>query len=53
MKELPQDVDNMAADALRDAEAGAPLLEDFSEDDDLSGNGGLRLSDSSDSIVPR
>ncbi|QRV72470.1 Golgi apparatus membrane protein TVP38 [Ceratobasidium sp. AG-Ba] len=52
MKELPQEVDNMAADALRDAEAGAPLLEDYS-DDDLSGNGGVRLSDSSDSISPR
>lgn len=50
MKELPQEVDDMAADALRDAEAGAPLLNDYS-DDDLSGDGALRLSDSSDSIA--
>jgi hypothetical protein len=52
MKELPQDVDNMAADALRDVEAGAPLLGDYSQDD-LSGDGALRLSDSSDSLTSR
>ena len=49
MKELPQDVDDMAADALRDAEVGAPLLNDYS-DDELSGDGAVRLSDSSDSL---
>ncbi|KAG9118259.1 Tlg2-vesicle protein [Ceratobasidium sp. 392] len=50
LKELPQDVDNMAADALRDAEAGAPLLEDYSDEDGLDGRGAVRLSDSSDSL---
>ncbi|KAH7343674.1 hypothetical protein B0J17DRAFT_625329 [Rhizoctonia solani] len=53
MKELPQDVDNMAADALRDVEAGAPLLGDYSEEDELSGDGALRLNDSSDSLTGR
>ncbi|EUC62303.1 SNARE associated protein [Rhizoctonia solani AG-3 Rhs1AP] len=53
MKELPQDVDNMAADALRDAEAGAPLLADYSEEDELDGDGALRLNDSSDSLTAR
>ncbi|KAG9094163.1 Tlg2-vesicle protein [Ceratobasidium sp. UAMH 11750] len=53
MKELPPHVDNLAADALRDAEAGAPLLEDYSDEDDLSGNGGVRLSDSADNLAPR
>ncbi|KAG8734396.1 Tlg2-vesicle protein [Ceratobasidium sp. 423] len=52
MKELPQDVDDMAADALRDAEAGAPLLGDYSEEE-MNGNGALRLNDSSDSISAR
>ncbi|KAG9102137.1 Tlg2-vesicle protein [Ceratobasidium sp. 370] len=53
MKELPQDVDNLAADALRDVEAGAPLLDDYSDEDDLTGNGGVRLSDSADNLAPR
>ncbi|CAE6428312.1 hypothetical protein ACGC1H_000700 [Rhizoctonia solani] len=53
MKELPQDIDNMAADALRDAEAGAPLLGDYSEEDELDGDGALRLNDSSDSLTAR
>ncbi|KAG8766527.1 Tlg2-vesicle protein [Ceratobasidium sp. 428] len=51
MKELPQEVDNMAADALRDVEAGAPLLEDYSDEDGLSGDGAVRLSDSSESLA--
>ncbi|KAG8746858.1 Tlg2-vesicle protein [Ceratobasidium sp. 414] len=53
MKELPQDVDDLAADALRDVEVGAPLLEDYSDEDDLSGNGRVRLSDSADNLAPR
>ncbi|KAJ1308773.1 hypothetical protein OPQ81_004463 [Rhizoctonia solani] len=53
MKELPQDVDDMAADALRDVEAGAPLLGDYSEEEDLNGDGALRLNDSSDSLTAR
>ncbi|ELU45734.1 SNARE associated domain-containing protein [Rhizoctonia solani AG-1 IA] len=52
MKELPQDIDDMAADALHDVEAGAPLLGDYSEDD-LNGDGALRLNDSSDSLSAR
>ncbi len=38
LPDLPRDVDEAAADALRDAEQGAPLLRDFSpepEDEDV------------------
>ncbi|CCO26370.1 Golgi apparatus membrane protein TVP38 [Rhizoctonia solani AG-1 IB] len=52
MRELPQDIDNMAADALHDVEAGAPLLGDYSEED-LNGDGALRLNDSSESLSAR
>ncbi|CUA70085.1 Golgi apparatus membrane protein TVP38 [Coprinopsis cinerea okayama7 len=53
MRELPQDIDDMAVDALHDAEAGAPLLEDYSEEEELNGDGALRLNDSSDSLEAR
>lgn len=52
MKEFPDDVENLAADALHDAEAGAPLLGDYSQDD-LSGDGAVRLTDSTDHLASR
>jgi len=35
MKGLPQDIEDEAADALLDAESGAPLFRDFSSSESL------------------